>query len=265
MQTHTDFRIAEVGSPDKKGVRMGMGFEGGWLATASGGMWSIEDPAEEQVHLRDLAAGLSRTCRYAGQLSEGAEFYSVAEHSLIMTSWAHRAGLVSTRSEALLYLLHDGSEAYFGDMPTPLKALIPDFRRLEDRAQAVIYRAFGVRSAQVTALKPELKRVDTRVRIDEREVMILEPALSAGREALWRQDPGLEPLGVRPRLLGPTEARRAYLSAFAWALEALPDDIGETRAIRDARADLSDRGLTPDLPDFSIPLETTCDTAFSTC
>ena len=70
---------------------------------------------------------------------------------------------------------------------------------------------------------------------------------------------------MRPRLLGPTEARRAYLSAFAWALEALPDDIGETRAIRDARADLSDRGLTPDLPDFSIPLETTCDTAFSPC
>jgi len=237
--------------------------DGSWLATASGGMWSIEAPCEAQVHLRDLAAGLSRTCRYAGQLSEEAEFYSVAEHSLIMTSWAHRAGLVRTRSDALLYLLHDGSEAYFGDMPTPLKALVPDFRRLEDRAQGVIFRAFGISPERVTALKPELKRVDTRVRIDEREVMILEPALSAGRDALWRQDPGLEPLGVRPRLLSPTQARRAYLCAFAWALEALPDDIGETRAIRDARADLAGRGLLPDLPDFLISPEHACEPVFS--
>lgn len=240
-------------------------FIGGWLATSSGGMWSIEDPAEGQVHLRDLAAGLSRTCRYAGQLSEEAEFYSVAEHSVIMTSWAHQAGIVQTRSDALLYLLHDGSEAFFGDMTTPMKALIPDFRRLEDRAQRVIYRAFGVRDERVAALKPELKRVDTRIRIDERETMILEPALSAGREALWRQDPDLEPLGVRPRLLSPAEARRTYLRAFSWALEALPDDIGETRAIRDARDDLASRGLLPDLPDFSLAPRLTSENALSPC
>lgn len=239
--------------------------DGSWLATASGGMWSIEDPREEQVRLCDIAAGLSRTCRYAGQISEEAEFYSVAEHSVIMTSWAHQAGLVQTRSDALLYLLHDGSEAYFGDMPTPMKALMPEFRRLEDRAQGVILRAFGISDDRAAALKPEVKRVDTRVRIDEREVMILEPALSAGREALWRQAPDLQPLGVRPLLLGPTEARRTYLRAFAWALEALPDDIGETRAIRAARDDFSGRGILPDLPDFSHTPELTCENAFSPC
>jgi uncharacterized protein len=244
---------------------MGTGMDGSWLATSSGGMWSIENPREEQVRLRDIAAGLSRACRYAGQISEEAEFYSVAEHSLIMTSWAHQAGLVRVRSDALLYLLHDGSEAFFGDMTTPMKALIPDFRRLEDRAQGVIFRAFGLSDARVAALKAEVKRVDTRVRIDEREVMILEPALTAGREALWRLDPGVEPLGVRPRLLSPSEARRAYLSAFAWALEALPDDIGETPAIRDARDDLAGRGILPDLPDFSNALERSCENVFSPC
>lgn len=239
--------------------------EGRWLATASGGMWSIENPSVEQVHLRDLAAGLSRACRYAGQLSDEVEFYSVAEHSVIMTSWAYEAGLIRTRSAAFLYLLHDGSEAYFGDMPTPLKALIPDFRQLEDRAQGVIYEAFGVDQSLVKSLKPELKRIDTRVRIDEREVMILEPALSAGREALWQQDPELEPLGVRPRLLGPSEARQVYFSAFAWALEALPDDIGETRAVRDAREHLNSLGVVPELPDFSIIREVSCEPVFSPC
>lgn len=87
-----DFRGPAVSFPEKKGTRMTDGFDGAWLATASGGMWSIEDPREDQVHLRDIAAGLSRTCRYGGQISEGAEFYSVAEHSVIMTSWAFREG-----------------------------------------------------------------------------------------------------------------------------------------------------------------------------
>jgi hypothetical protein len=234
-------------------------YKGSWLATASGGMWSVENPREDQVHLRDIAAGLSRTCRYGGQISEGAEFYSVAEHSVIMTSWAFREGVIGARSEALTYLLHDGSEAYFGDMPTPLKALMPGFRALEDRAQAVIYRAFGVTPDLARSLKPELKRIDTRVRMDEREVMILEPALSAGREALWRQDPGLEPLGVRPLMLPPQAARETFLRAVYWALEALPDDLGETPATRDARAHLEALRVTPDLPDFSSPQDASCD------
>jgi hypothetical protein len=244
---------------------MDMTLEGGWLATASGGMWSIENPQETQVRLRDLAAGLSRTCRYAGQLSEAAGFYSVAEHSVIMTSWAHRSGLIRTRSEALMYLLHDGSEAYFGDMPTPLKALIPAFRELEDRSQRVIFNAFGVGPGLVSAHKPELKRVDTRIRLDEREVMILEPALSAGRDALWRQEPGMQPLGVTPQLLEPAEARTAYLCAFAWAFDALPDDVGDRPAISDARSHLMDLDVRPALPDFTRYPEPVCDTSFSPC
>jgi hypothetical protein len=265
QETHHDFRTLSVDYPQKKGVPMHNEFEGSWLATASGGMWSIENPQEDQVQLRDIAAGLSRTCRYAGQISEEAEFYSVAEHSVIMTSWAHRMGRVRTRSEALLYLLHDGSEAYFGDMPTPLKALIPDFRRLEDRAQNVIYRAFGIRDETVCALKPELKRIDTRVRMDEREVMILEPALGAGREALWKLDPDLEPLGVKPLMMSPFDARETFLRAFCWALQALPDDLGETRALRGAAIFLQDREIIPEIPDFSTNKEASCETAFSPC
>jgi len=246
---------------------MGLEFTGSWLATSRGGMWSIEAPQEDQVHLEDIAAGLSRTCRYAGQISDEVVFYSVAEHSVIMASHAHRCGLIRTRSEALCYLLHDGSEAYFGDMPTPLKALVPQFRVFEDRAQSVIFSAFGLDPDLVGRLKPDLKRIDTRVRIDEREVMIREPALSAGREALWRQDPFLEPLGVVPALLDPSQARRTFLEAFAWALEALPDDLPATRATRDASRYLSDRGVSPTLPDFthSASKEASCAPEFSPC
>jgi uncharacterized protein len=242
-------------------------FTGSWLATSRGGMWSIENPQEEQVHLADIAAGLSRTCRYAGQISEEVTFYSVAEHSVIMTFHAYHAGLIQTRSEALCYLLHDGSEAYFGDMTTPLKALVPQFRVFEDRAQSVIFSAFGIGPDLVARMKPELKRIDTRIRLDEREVMICEPALSAGRDALWGQDPSLEPLGITPALYEPTRARQIYLEAFAWALEALPDDLGATRALRDAARYLTDRGVLPVLPDFppSYAKEAACAQEFSPC
>lgn len=246
---------------------MGAEFTGSWLATSRGGMWSIEAPEEAQVYLEDIAAGLSRTCRYAGQISEDVTFYSVAEHSVIMTFHAYHSGLIRSRSEALCYLLHDGSEAYFGDMPTPLKALIPQFRVYEDRAQSVIFSAFGLGPELVARMKPELKRIDTRVRIDEREVMICEPALSAGREALWRQDPSLKPLGITPALLEPNLARQVYLEAFAWALDALPDDLGAPRAVRDAGRYLAERGVAPKLPDFtpSHAKEASCMPEFSPC
>lgn len=127
----------------------------------------------------------------------------------------------------------------------------------------MIFPAFGLDIELVHALKPELKRIDTRVRMDEREVMILEPALSVGREALWRQEPGIRPLGVRPRMLSPTAGRETYLRAFLWAIEALPDDFGETKTLHMARSFLEDRGISPELPDFSTPPEAPCAVSFS--
>ena len=61
LDTYPNFRKAAVRFPQEKGVPMRDEYEGSWLATASGGMWSIENPREDQVHLRDIAAGLSRT------------------------------------------------------------------------------------------------------------------------------------------------------------------------------------------------------------
>lgn len=119
---------------------------GAWLATSTGGMWSIEHPATRDVDIRDVAAGLSRNCRYNGQITEDCDFLSVAEHSTAMTKWAVAEGAVTTAEAALMVLLHDASEAYFGDMVTPLKNMIPDFRGIEDRAQAVIISCIRPRS-----------------------------------------------------------------------------------------------------------------------
>ncbi|MCE6958273.1 hypothetical protein LAZ40_04285 [Cereibacter sphaeroides] len=195
---------------------------GPWLATSLGGMWSILTPHARDVFIEDIAAGISRTCRYAGQVKAGVPFYSVAEHCVLMTRWALDNGMARTREEALAVLLHDASEAFYGDLPTPLKALMPEFKVIEDRAQAVIDAAFGIDRDRLGFSRSELKRLDRSIRLDERAALIREPALSAGLRLSWSDDPGLEPTNMRIDLLEPGQAERAFLDCFCWCCENLP-------------------------------------------
>lgn len=41
-------------------------------------------------------------------------------------------------------LLHDAEEAYVGDMPTPLKMILPDFNRLAARVDKKVRAEFGL-------------------------------------------------------------------------------------------------------------------------
>lgn len=195
---------------------------GPWLATSTGGMWSIHHPATRDVDIRDIAAGLSRNCRYNGQLVEECDFMAVSEHSTLMTRWAVENGMARTREDALAVLLHDASEAFFGDMVTPIKNMIPDFRKIENVAQAVIIEAFGLGPENVDIRKEMIKLIDTRIRLDERDFGIAEPARTAGKEVIWDDDPSLGGLGVEIRGLNAREARREFLETFLWCIESLP-------------------------------------------
>lgn len=195
---------------------------GAWLATSLGGMWSISHPHPGDVFLEDIAAGLSRTCRYGGQIRADAPFYSVAEHCVLMAEWAIYGDFVRTREDALAILLHDASEAYFGDVPTPLKRMMPEYSVLEKRAQSVIERAFGLDPAAVSISHDEIKVIDRRIRLDERAALILDPALSAGRNVTWSEEEGLSPLRVNVRALDPIAARADFLDTFAWICENMP-------------------------------------------
>ena len=41
-------------------------------------------------------------------------------------------------------LMHDAAEAYCQDIPAPLKALLPDYRRIEERVEQVIRAKFSI-------------------------------------------------------------------------------------------------------------------------
>jgi len=104
------------------------------IATFSGKFIEPLNPKWEDLDVIDIAHGLSNICRYGGQSSE---FYSVAQHSVYVS---YNCG-----EDALNGLLHDGSEAYLGDVPRPIKHTpqYSFYRDVEEVLQTMIFQKFG--------------------------------------------------------------------------------------------------------------------------
>ncbi len=119
-----------------------------WISTHSGTSIDLLNPLPDQIHIEDIAHGLSQTCRFAGQCPV---FYSVAQHSVLVSQ------LVAEKW-ALHGLLHDASEAFMGDLHSGLKQLLPEYKRLENRVLAAVFRHFGLNDSE---LKPaEVEEAD---------------------------------------------------------------------------------------------------------
>ncbi len=104
------------------------------ILTVSGLYINLLDPTENVIRVEDIAHALAHVCRFAGHTSE---FYSVAQHSVL-------ASRLVAPENALAALFHDAAEAYIGDVTRPLKALLPDYRAIEARLQADIFRKLGL-------------------------------------------------------------------------------------------------------------------------
>lgn len=92
----------------------------------------------EDICLADIAHALACCNRFCGHVERP---ISVAQHSVFVSRLVDGHGPVV----ALQGLLHDASEAYLGDVTKWLKqtdAFAP-YREAEDRAQSVIFQAFG--------------------------------------------------------------------------------------------------------------------------
>lgn len=114
-----------------------------WILTASGAHFDLADPQPDMINVLDIAQGLANECRYAGQCRW---FYSVAQHSTL-------ASRIVAPELALEALLHDAAEAYIKDIPRPLKLLLPDYRAIEQRVDAVIRHTFALPERMSTAVK----------------------------------------------------------------------------------------------------------------
>jgi hypothetical protein len=122
-----------------------MDANGHWIQTASGRAfdpWADEATLRESICAPDVFHGLSLVNRFAGHTSRP---YTVATHSALVQ--VILGGWEASPVVRLFGLLHDGSEAYLGDVPSPFKAH-PDFapyRALERRVQDAVYVALAGR------------------------------------------------------------------------------------------------------------------------
>lgn len=127
---------------------------GGWIQTYSGKAYWPADPHFREVFIEDIAHALSMMCRYAGHCSE---FYSVAEHSLIVSHMV-------PEEHALSALLHDATEAYVVDVPRPVKVMLTNYADLEWHNWVVICQKFGL----PFKMDPSIKQADNDILLLEK-------------------------------------------------------------------------------------------------
>ena len=151
------------------------------IETLSGQMFDFAAPTVASVDLGDIATALSNTCRFAGHVKR---FYSVAEHACLVYGLVKEAGFPPDVCYAALH--HDSHEAYLGDVPTPLKALIKEtapqvWERLEWRINLVISSALGI--DQSLLAHDAVKAADTQAL--GYEAVMLKPSGRAQRDGAW--------------------------------------------------------------------------------
>ena len=83
---------------------------------------------------------MSLTCRYSGQCKH---FYSVTQHCLNIQNDLKNFGY---DEEIQLHgLLHDASEAYICDLPTPIKAQLHEYKIYEKMIEVAILEKFDLK------------------------------------------------------------------------------------------------------------------------
>lgn len=113
----------------------------GEILTYTGLRFDVMNPRADLINIQDIAHSLSMICRYNGHVRS---FYSVAEHSIHVANWLSQGG--ESPEVQLAGLMHDSSEAYVGDMVSPLKRteeLGTAHTVIEERVLAAIAKRHG--------------------------------------------------------------------------------------------------------------------------
>lgn len=165
------------------------------ILTVSGRYFDFLEPEKSEFSIYDIAHGLSNVCRFAGHTRS---FYSVAQHS-------YHVSFLVPPEHALAGLLHDAHEAFVGDVTTPLKQLLPQYKELEHRIETAVLARFGL----FLPLDPSVKAADLKMLATERrDLMYME---SNDEWGLLR---GVipEPSAIQP--WAPNTAYRHFLARF---------------------------------------------------
>ena len=152
--------------------------------------------APRDINIVDIAHALSMQCRFAGHVRE---FYSVAQHSLIVESLLPAE--VRNPRVRLQALLHDAPEAYLSDIVAPVKHRLPEYQALEEEVWKAVALRFDIPIGRVAGVK----EADLLALAWERRDLVNHRGIS------WAIPARMEPPEAILRPMGPGEARRAFI------------------------------------------------------
>ena len=182
------------------------------MTTYNGIRVNPTQPETKHINIHDIAQSLSNLCRFNGHCQQ---FYSVAQHSMLVAEMV-------PEELRLVALLHDATEAYLGDVITPVKQQVDGFQKLEIRLWKRIASAFDI--------QPELIEL-----VHMADLM----ALATEKRDLMPQDTGEWPIlkGIPPHEdriipMAPALARQLFMQAFyryqrAYKSQSLSFDMEE--------------------------------------
>lgn len=169
------------------------------ISVTGGDFFDLLNPTAYDYPIEVIANALSNLCRYTGHV---ARFYSVAEHSVLVSHTV-------PEKYALEGLLHDASEAFVGDVSSPLKKLLPEYQAIEDRIQEAIAAHFALQYP----FPHEVHEADKRLYWAERATV------APGKDKLWHQELRAA-RKVTPAGMTPLMARRMFLARYKELIEA---------------------------------------------
>lgn len=168
-------------------------YEIGTAVTLGGKVVDLKNPQPGMFDILDIASGLSKICRYAGQV---ADFYSVAEHSFFLSMVVG-----DDPATELAALIDDGSETYLGENPAPVLDLpeLAPLRLLHRRVTAAIRVGFGL----PVVCPSVVEKMDVAIRLNEMHLL-------RGR----RLESGEKLLPIKLACWDPKIAERMFLERF---------------------------------------------------
>lgn len=167
------------------------------ILTAAGRYFDLLRPQASSFGIEEMAHALANICRFTGHTRT---HYSVAQHCVLVS-------YVVQDEWALHGLMHEAAEPFIGDVSGPLKAQLPEYKRIEINIEAAVFQRFGLLwpDAAVAAVK----HADQVLLVTEQRDLM--PPRGDGD---WSSVDGIEPLPWTIEPLPSFVAKALFLRRF---------------------------------------------------